>query len=190
MLHNQIPHPISFHPRPKLAAIAQDKVPHRMLVVRRRRQPQYPPRQIQKFRSFHIRCILYPHGPRKATAKRKGNTDKTVGILYGFPRLLVLRQASPHPMPGRWHTPIIDAPSPGGLREWKLTGWNHVYGDGLAFQMASVSAEPWLRTSLSVRISSVAAIISLRGNTSVSPARLSNSMTMNSSLESRRTSTR
>src|ERR1035437_1926597 len=44
-----------------------------------------------------------------------------------------------------------------------------IYLDGLAFQTARVSAEPWLRTPLSVRISSVAANISLREKTSVSP---------------------
>ena len=53
MLHNQIPHPIRFHAQPKFAAIVDDKIPHRMLVVRRRRQPQHPLRQIQKFRSLH-----------------------------------------------------------------------------------------------------------------------------------------
>ena len=61
---------------------------------------------------------------------------------------------------------------------------------GRAFQMASVSGEPRLRRSLSVRISSVAAVISARRKTSVSPPRLSNSMTMNSSLQSRKISTR
>src|ERR1035438_1679460 len=43
------------------------------------------------------------------------------------------------------------------------------YLTGLAFQIASVSAEPCERTPLSVRISSVAASICARGKTIVSP---------------------
>src|ERR1700736_730428 len=62
---------------------------------------------------------------------------------------------------------------------------------GFAFQIASISGEPWLRTPLSVKISSVAATISLHGKIKVSPAfRQKNSIAIKLSFESRTVSTR
>ena len=64
------------------------------------------------------------------------------------------------------------------------------YLEGLAFHTASVSGEPCERTPLSVKIPSVAASICARGKIIVSLKRLSHSMVMNSSLASRKISTR
>jgi hypothetical protein len=64
------------------------------------------------------------------------------------------------------------------------------YGVGFAPQIAKVSGEPWARTPLSVRISSVAASICARGKIIVSPKRILHSTLMNSSLASRRISTK
>ena len=61
---------------------------------------------------------------------------------------------------------------------------------GFSFQTLSSPVEAWLRTPLSVRISSVDATISLRGKTSVSWARPWKSTTMCSAFASRRSSTR
>src|SRR5262249_11977534 len=64
------------------------------------------------------------------------------------------------------------------------------FAGALEFKTASVSDEPWARTALSERISSVAASISFREKTSDSMLRPSNSKVTNSSFASRRTSTR
>src|SRR5258708_5369630 len=61
---------------------------------------------------------------------------------------------------------------------------------GFAFQISSMSGDPWARTPLSLRISSVAARSSLRENTGDSLPRCSNSKTTYSSFRSRSTVTR
>ena len=59
------------------------------------------------------------------------------------------------------------------------------YFEGFSFQVAIASAEPWLRTPLSLRMASVAATIASQGNTRISESFSTNSMARNSIRRSR-----
>lgn len=132
-------------------------------------------------------------GPR---ARRVGLGTPRAAVRDGAggrkrPRAARRAGADVHGGADRVSAAVTAAAAVGG-RAWVRTAGPEAVGywAGLAFQTASVSGEPWLRTPLSVSISSPAASMSLRGKTGDSPPWPAKAKTMNSSRESRSTSTR